>query len=146
MLEQSIGCVLNITLQIVSFILAALCCLCGSIIQLWKRISYNPLRGHLSQINSLPHNIGRQRRIFHRSIHYPTSGSWKAVTDHSLEHWYQLSVFRKMTREQTNWWQPSIKRASEQWGDHRIISFLTVMVLFSFLVKYTLLRCLHWGS
>ena len=68
------------------------------------------LRGYLSQINSLPHNIGRHGRIFHRSIHYPTPGSWKAVTDHSLKHWYQLSEFRKMTWEQTNWWQPSIKK------------------------------------
>lgn len=68
------------------------------------------LLGHLSQINSLPHNISRQRRIFHRSIHYPSSDSWKAVTDHRFKHWYQLSVFRKMTRVQPKWWQPSIKR------------------------------------
>lgn len=69
------------------------------------------LRGQLSQINSLPHNICRQGRIFHGSIHYPTSGSWKALADRSFEHWYQLSLFRKMTREQTNWWQLSIRKS-----------------------------------
>lgn len=144
MLEQSSGCVINITVQIVS-IFAALCCLCGSIIQLWKRISNKASEG-----------------TSHKSIHYPiiSAGKGASFIDQFIIQLLAVERRRLTTVSSTDIsfqclgrWPESgptggslpSKRASEQWGNHRIISFLTVMVLFSFL-KYTLPRCLPWGS
>lgn len=116
MLEQSSGGVINIAVQIVSFILTAFCCLCGSIIQLWKRISYKPSRG-----------------TSHKSIHYPiiSAGKGASFIDQfiiqllAVERQWLTTVSSTDISFQTfgRWLEsrptggrlPS-KRASEQWG------------------------------
>ena len=135
MLEQSIGCVINTTAQIVAFILAALRSLCGSIIQLWKRISNNPSEG-----------------TSHKSIHYPIISAGKGASFIDQFIIQLLAVERKwlttvsstdISFQSLGRWLGSgptggslpSERASEQWGNRRITSFLTVMDLFSFSLK-----------
>lgn len=143
MLEQSIGCVINITVQIVSFILIALCCLCGSIIQRWKRISQKPSQG-----------------TPHKSIHYPIilAGKGASFIDQFIiqlleveRRWLTTVPSTDISFQSLGRWLESrladgslpSNMASEQSGEqqNKILSNCNSSFFF-FLIKYTFLSCL----